>query len=501
MDCFFTSFHYVHRKDDLLKKWIHTGLDVDKHYRNSSILYYSICENYRLTKMLESEGGLSVSNVLEKTVSLDSLSLELQENLNKMWLQIRNTIWNIAESSTLSLVDFSDIAENIVLDDFVDYPKRDSDYYTEHPEDYPEQLVVRIKNKLADYFEDTPQSRTMNIYLRYLIKRIIKFWRKLMEEESRYFNGENEFIQLSKMIPKLSEKSLLVVWLLYERWHALTVYDEKLEDIDLKILSKVFDFLATLKLESSIVYWWDVSFHWSQVLWLYKYFISSSEKNIQKFAKASVQNWKYSKRYSTRCLNCGFDTSMLSLLFSLKDYSTFNDTVDLYVSSSEKELDFTISIYRKILQKKDLNITFFEFFYINRYIHNHINMFNNLEYDDSNCIEIETEFGWRRRIVSSSILLMWDIQNPSDENEIFEKELFYSEKYLREVFPEVESLLDYYNISLDLKSFLIGFRKKSEDWRPYQSLFEEINRMRDSLMIFLKNDKLKVFVKNLYIYF
>jgi len=84
---------------------------------------------------------------------------------------------------------------------------------------------------------------------------------------------------------------------------------------------------------------------------------------------------------------------MLSLLFSLKDYSTFNDTVDLYVSSSEKELDFTISIYRKILQKKDLNITFFEFFYINRYIHNHINMFNNLEYDDSNCIEIETEFG------------------------------------------------------------------------------------------------------------
>jgi len=32
-----------------------------------------------------------------------------------------------------------------------------------------------------------------------------------MEEESRYFNGENEFIQLSKMIPKLSEKSLLVV--------------------------------------------------------------------------------------------------------------------------------------------------------------------------------------------------------------------------------------------------------------------------------------------------
>ena len=24
MDCFFTSFHYVHRKDDLLKKWIHT---------------------------------------------------------------------------------------------------------------------------------------------------------------------------------------------------------------------------------------------------------------------------------------------------------------------------------------------------------------------------------------------------------------------------------------------------------------------------------------------
>jgi len=42
--------------------------------------------------MLESEGGLSVSNVLEKTVSLDSLSLELQENLNKMWLQIRNTI-------------------------------------------------------------------------------------------------------------------------------------------------------------------------------------------------------------------------------------------------------------------------------------------------------------------------------------------------------------------------------------------------------------------------
>jgi len=41
--------------------------------------------------------------------------------------------------------------------------------------------------------------------------------------------------------------------------------------------------------------------------------------------------------------------------------------------------------------------------------------------------------------------------------------LFYSEKYLREVFPEVESLLDYYNISLDLKSFLIGFRKKSED--------------------------------------
>jgi len=73
------------------------------------------------------------------------------------------------------LVDFSDIAENIVLDDFVDYPKRDSDYYTEHPEDYPEQLVVRIKNKLADYFEDTPQSRTMNIYLRYLIKRIIKF--------------------------------------------------------------------------------------------------------------------------------------------------------------------------------------------------------------------------------------------------------------------------------------------------------------------------------------